>query len=152
MAHLFDHHAGQGAAIPVGGRGLEKIALLLYARELGVALVDDHVHERIAHLLRGHLAEILPLAAAFVGAELDVVGFDGTVEGVEVEGLNVIFVDADFLAPLVEESFPFAEGSDFWYFSWHRSNPFTAETRRTPRKSSSEFSTGVRTSIISTLL
>ena len=71
--------------VPVGRSVLKQIALLLDAGEFGVALVDDQVHQRIAHLLRGHLAQVLPLAAALEGAELDFIGFDGAVERVEFE-------------------------------------------------------------------
>ena len=122
VAHFFDHDAGKGAAVPVGGGGLEQVALLLDRGKLGVALVDDHVHERVAHLLGGDLAEVLPLAIAFVGSELDLFGFDRAVERVEVEGLDVVFIDADFLAPFVEDADPLAETSDFCYLAWHRSS------------------------------
>ncbi len=89
MAHLFDHDAGDGAAITFRGRGFKQVALLLDAGKFSVALVDDHVHQRVAHLLRGHLAQVLPLVAAFVGTELDLFGFDRAVERVEVEGFDV---------------------------------------------------------------
>src|SRR5208283_4544717 len=129
-----DHDAGEGAAVPIGGCGLKQVALLLHARKLSVALVDDHIHERVAHLLRRDLAQVLPLLAALVRAELDVVGFDGAIERVEVKRLDVIAVNADFLAPLVEQPFPLTEASDFCNFSWYRLKILSPPRRRTPRK------------------
>src|SRR6266852_197563 len=119
VTHLFDHHAGQGATVPVGGRNFEQVALLLNRGKFGVALVDDHVHERVAHLLSGYLPQVLPLTASFEGSELNVVGFDRAVEGVEVKRRDVILIDADLLAPVVEQTDPVAEASDFRYFTWH---------------------------------
>src|SRR5713101_3799480 len=119
VTHLFDHHAGQGATVPVGGRNFEQVALLLNRGKLGVALVDDHVHERVAHLLSGYLPQVLPLTASFEGSKLNVVGFDRAVESVEVKRRDVILIDADLLAPVVEQTDPVAEASDFRYFTWH---------------------------------
>ena len=49
--------------VVVRGRGLEQVALLLDGGELGVALVDDQVQERVADRLVGDLRDALPLAA-----------------------------------------------------------------------------------------
>ena len=119
MTHFFDHHAGDGAAVPVGGRALKQIALLFDAGKFGVALIDDQVDQRIAHLLRGHLAQVFPLLRAFERAKLDLVGFDRAVKRVEFEVGNLVVIDADVLAPIVEQANPVTEGSDFCYFSWH---------------------------------
>src|ERR1019366_2617871 len=54
--------------------------------------------------------------------ELDRPGLDRSVEGIEVERLDVAFVDANFLAPLVEETDPVTEVSDFCYFAWHKTS------------------------------
>ena len=89
VAHLFDHDTGNGAAIPLSRRVLEQVALLLHAGELRVALVDDHVHERVTHLLCRNLAQVLPFAASLVRAELDFFGIDGAVERVEVKRFDV---------------------------------------------------------------
>ena len=62
--------------------------------------------QRVAHLLGGNLAEVFPLGFAFEVAELDFVGFDGAVEGVEIEAGDLVAIDADFLAPVVEEADP----------------------------------------------
>ena len=120
MAHLFDHDAGERAAIPFRRRGCKQVALLLHAGKFGVALIDDHVHERVPHLLRRNLAQVLPLVAALVGTELDLPGLDRAVERVEVERFDIVFVDANFLAPLVEQANPITEVSDFRDFAWHR--------------------------------
>src|SRR5260370_17846952 len=122
VAHLFDHDAGNRTAIIFRRRGFKQVALLLDAGKFSVALVDDHVHQGVAHLLRGHLAQVLPLVAAFVGTELDLPGFDRAVECVEVKRLNAVFVDADFLPPFVEYSHPPAEASYFRYFAWHKAS------------------------------
>ena len=63
VAHFLDHHPGDGTAVPVSGSAFEEIPLLLHAGEFGIALVDDHVDERVAHLLSRDLAQVLPLAA-----------------------------------------------------------------------------------------
>src|SRR5580692_6152635 len=122
MSHLFDHYSCDCAPVPFGGRGSEQITLLLHAGKFGIALIDNHVHESVPHLLRGHLAQVLPLIAAFIRAELDLLGFDCTVKRIEVKGLNVIFVDANFFAPLIENPNPLAEASDFRYFAWHKTS------------------------------
>ena len=119
MPHFFDHDAGDGAAIPVGGRILQEVALLLDAGKFGVALINDHVHQRVAHLLRRNLAQILPFAATFIRTELDLFRIDRAVKRIEMEGLDIVRVDADVFAPVVEHPDPVAEGSDFCYFAWH---------------------------------
>ena len=43
VAHLFNHHAGERAPIPVGRSGLEQFALLLHAGKFGIALIDDQI-------------------------------------------------------------------------------------------------------------
>ena len=65
MAHLLDHDPRNRTPVPVGWRGLEQVPLLLDARKFRVALVHDQVHERVAHLLGGHLAEVFPLLSTF---------------------------------------------------------------------------------------
>ena len=119
VPHFLDHHTRERPAIPVRGRGLEEMALLLHGGKLGVTLVDDHVQQRIAHLLGGDLAKVLPLAASLVGAELDFVGLDGAVKRVEFEAGDLVAVDANFLAPLIKQTHPITEGSDFCNFAWH---------------------------------
>jgi hypothetical protein len=55
-----------------------------------------------------------------------------------VEGFDIVFVDADFFAPLVEETDPITEVSDFRYFAWHKnlkslpqgSQRYTGESHR----------------------
>ena len=70
MPHLFNHHAGECPAVPICRRRIEQMPLLLDTGELSIALVDNQVHECIAHLLRGHLTKVLPLSAAFEGPKL----------------------------------------------------------------------------------
>ena len=95
------------------------MALLFYTGEFSVALVDDHVEQGVAHLLRWDLAQVLPFALAFEMSELDFFGFDSAEEGVELEAGDFVAVDADFFPPFVEETNPVAEGSDFCYFAGH---------------------------------
>jgi hypothetical protein len=123
VSHFFDHDARDSAAVPVSGRVFQQIALLLDAGKFCIALVDDHIHQRIAHLLRGNLAQVLPLAAALIGTEFNLFSIDRTVERVEVERLDVLGIDADIFAPVVEHAFPVAERSDFRYFAGHKIFP-----------------------------
>src|SRR5579863_1843868 len=55
-------------------------------------------------------------------AELDFFSLDRSIERVELKGLDVIGVHADLLAPIIEETDPIAESSDFRYFSRHKQN------------------------------
>src|SRR6185437_10692503 len=121
-AHLFNHYARQGGAVPVGRSGLKKIALLLHAGEFSIALIDDQVHQGIAHVLRGDLAQVLPFVAAFVIAEGDLIGLNLAVERVKFEIFDVFAFDANFLAPFIEHADPITEGSDFMNFTWHENS------------------------------
>src|SRR4029077_7646636 len=127
VAHLFDHDARKGATVPVGRSRLKQVSLLLDAGKLGVALIDDHVQERVAHLLGGDLAEIFPFGAAFEMAALDFVVFNGSVQCLEMEAGDLVAINADFFAPLVEQADPLAEGTDFRYFAGHWENLSTTE-------------------------
>ena len=113
MAHLFDHHPGQGAPVVIRGRRFKQEALLLATGKLGVALIDDQIQQRVAHVLRGHAPQVFPLALSFVVAKLDLFGLDLAVQGLELEGIDVAVIDADLFAPLLEQSDPVAEGPDF---------------------------------------
>ena len=119
VTHFFDHDASDSAAVPVSGRGFEQVPLLFDAGKFRVALVDNHVHQGVTHLLGGNLAEVLPLAAAFVVTKLDFFGFDSTEESVKFKAGNLVAIDANFFAPFVEQTHPVTEGSDFCYFAWH---------------------------------
>src|SRR5690242_17144595 len=120
MAHLFDHDASNGTAIPIRWCGFKQVPLLLDAGKLRVSLVDDQVHERVAHLLRGNLAQVLALAPSLERAKLNFLRLDAAVERVEFETGNLVAVDANFLAPFVEQTDPVAEGPDFCNFPWHK--------------------------------
>ncbi len=124
VAHFFDHDARDGPAVPIRGSIVEQVALLLHAGKLGIALVDDHVHQGISHLLRRHLAQVFPLAAAFVVSELDVFRVDRAVQRIEFECLDICRIDADLFAPVVEETDPVTECSDFCYFTRHTKTSF----------------------------
>ncbi len=102
VPHLFDHHPGDGPAIPVSRRALKQVALLLHAGEFSVALVDDHVDQCVAHLLRRHLAQVLPLAPPLEVAKLDFFGLDRAEQRVELEAGNFVMIDANIFAPIVE--------------------------------------------------
>src|SRR3984893_9735940 len=131
MAHLLDHHPQDGAPVPVSGRVFQQVALLLHAGKFGVSLVDDHVHQRVAHLLRRHLPQVLPLAAAFVRSELNLFGVDRAIQRVKVEGINLSGIDANILAPVVKQTNPVTEGSDFCNFARHKSK--SSFFRRNPQ-------------------
>src|SRR6266404_3932501 len=89
MAHLFDHDARKCLAVVLARSGLEEPALLLDRSKLGVALIDDQVDQRVADLLRGDLAQVLPLFTSLPVAELDIVGLDGSEERIEVEAADL---------------------------------------------------------------
>src|SRR5262249_32300191 len=136
VAHLFDHDPGQRRAVIIAGRALKQPALLLHAGKFSVALVDDQIHQRIAHVLCWDLAQVLPLAPAFVGAEMDFFGLNGAIEGVEMEILDLAMVHADFLAPLVEQAYPVTERSDFGHFTRHEKAPSSSEIPNAKREGS----------------
>src|SRR6266849_7696691 len=96
--------------------------LLLHAGEFGVALVHDQIDQRVAHLLRRHLAQVLPFAEPLKGAELDFLGFDCAIERVELEAGDLVAIDADLLAPVVKHPNPVTERSDFGNLPWHKSS------------------------------
>src|SRR5262249_21265685 len=87
--------------------------------EFGVALVDDQVHQGVAHVLRGNLAHVLPLTPPFIGSELDLLGLDGAIKRVKPKFFDLAVVHANFFAPLVEQADPVTKCSDLWYFSRH---------------------------------
>ena len=120
MTHLFDHHASDGATVPIGGRGLKQMALLLAAGKLCIALIDDHVEQRVAHLLGGNLAQVLPFTTAPEVTELDLFGLDCAVESIKLKLGDLIMIDADLFAPLIEQANPVTECSDFCYFAGHK--------------------------------
>ena len=119
MTHFLDHHPSDSSAIPVSRCALKKIPLLLHAREFSIALVYDHVHERVTHLLRGHLAQVLPLAAARVVAKLNFFRLDRAEKCVEFEAGNFVMIDANLFAPVVKQPYPITKSSDFRDFTWH---------------------------------
>ena len=71
VARLLDHDAHERGQIVLARRVVDQKALLLVGRELGVALIDDHVEHRVAHALVGDLAHALPAAIALEIAEID---------------------------------------------------------------------------------
>src|SRR5437660_9631123 len=99
------------------------MALLLDRGKLSVALVDDHIQQCIAHLLRRNLAQVLPLVAAFVRAKLDFLSLDRSIERVELEAGDLVAIDADLLTPLIEETDPITKRPDFCNLAWHK-NPY----------------------------
>ena len=84
VAHLLDHDPADALGVVVGGRGLEQVALLLDGGEFGVALVDDQVQEGVADGLVGDLGDPLPLLLPREVAELDLVGLQVSVLGLEL--------------------------------------------------------------------
>jgi len=120
VAHFLNHDPRDGAPVPIRRSIFQKIALLLNAGEFRIALVDDHVHQSIAHLLGGNLPQVLPLAPAFVRAEFDLIGIDRAIKRVEVKIFNILGIDANIFAPVVEHSDPVAKCSDFCYLTRHK--------------------------------
>src|SRR5262249_46741691 len=106
VAHFFDHHPGDGTAVPVSGGGFEQMTLLLNAGKLGVTLINDHVEQGVAPLLGRNLAQVVPFPFAFEMAELNLVGLNGTEKRVELEAGDLVTIDANLFAPFVEEADP----------------------------------------------
>src|ERR1700733_10714183 len=112
------------------------MALLFHAGKLGVALIDDQIDESVAHLLRRHLAEVFPLAAAFEGAKLNFVSLDRAIKRIEFEVGNLVVIDADIFSPIVEHPDPITKSSDFCDFTWHNLIPLNTSVNDGRRTSS----------------
>src|SRR5213594_120799 len=57
--------------------------------------------------------------------ELNLFGLDRAIERVELKLGDFITIDADLLAPLIEEADPVTEGSNFCYLAWHKTSVFS---------------------------
>src|SRR4029077_3650951 len=109
VPHLLGHHAHQREQIIVRGRVCQEVALLLDGRELGVALIDDEVQERVADALIGDVHHRWPLPLALVMAELDVRYFLLAEFGLELEAPDLALWQADRVLPVAEVVNPFIE-------------------------------------------
>src|SRR5436305_12145593 len=105
------------------------MTLLLTTGKLCVALIDDHIQQRIAHVLRRDLPQRLPLGTAFIVAKLDLVRINGAEERVKLEIVDLALVHAHLFAPIIEEPNPITECPDLEYFSWHHYSSFCSPQR-----------------------
>ncbi len=113
VARLFDHDAHERRQIVFARRVVYEKPLLLVGGELGVALIDDHVENGVAHALVGYLAHPLPPPLAFEVAEVDLRRRQLAVLCLELvpghEALDEIAVEPDVAGPFVEHDDPIVE-------------------------------------------
>ena len=88
---------------------LQQVPLLLDGRELGVALVDDQIEQRVADALIGDVHHGGPFTLALVVAELDVGHFRVAELGVELERAKRTLGEADRILPVFEVVDPVVE-------------------------------------------
>ena len=120
VPHLLDHDPADAVGVVVGGGGLEQVPLLLDGGELGVALVDDEVQERVADLLLGDLRDPLPLPVPGEVAELDLVRLQVPVLRLELVVGKSGQTKVDVLLPGAESVDPVVESRDFFHSHMNR--------------------------------
>jgi hypothetical protein len=96
--------------IVVARHRLDQVPLLLDRRELRVALVHDQVEQRIANPLIRDLPDALPFRAPRKVAELDLGRMQIPELRLEAVVLHDALVEADVLAPDLEQVGPVVEG------------------------------------------
>ena len=102
MPHLLTHHAHDRLHVVVAGRLQQQVALLFHRGELGIALIDDQVHQSITDALIGNVHERWPLALTSVMSELDGRLLGVAKLDVEVEITEFLPVEADAVLPKEE--------------------------------------------------
>ena len=150
MAHLitvtclFHHDAHERSQVVFRRRVVHQEPLLFVGGELGVTLIDDHIHQRVAHALIGHLQELLPPRLPFEVAkiyfarrQLAVLRFELITGHVATDQL---FIQADIVLPIRQHSQPVIkrrnprhQSSPSWKWRWHPSSA----SRKTSRASES---------------
>ena len=71
MALLLAHDPKQALAVVIARRGVDQLALLLGGPEFGVALKENQMEQRVAHVLGGHVENFFEFLASFEFAEFD---------------------------------------------------------------------------------
>ncbi len=128
MAHLLAVDADQRLPVVFRRRRINQIFLLLHGSELGVALINNQVHQSIADRLIGDLRDSLPFGLALVVAELDIGGMQLAELRFKIIAGEQLRVVADVFLPLLEifdpvfKSRNFDHGSPFAPYSNDRSN------------------------------
>ena len=109
VPHLLRHHAAQRLPVVFGGRGLEQPPLLFNGSELGVALVDDQVHQGVAHALVGNVDHPAPLRPALVMPKFDLVRAHGPELGFKFVARDLRIGHVDVPLPFAEQVHPIIE-------------------------------------------
>src|SRR3989441_1508992 len=126
VAHLLRHHPHEGEQVVVGGRMTQQAPLLLHGCELGVALVDDQVEQRVADTLIRDVHHAGPLALAPVVPELDVRHLRVPELGLELKVTELTLGQADRVLPVAEVVDPVVEVvqlADHQWLLWARDAP-----------------------------
>src|SRR5579859_3970118 len=92
---------------------MQQVPLLLYRRELGVALIDDEVQQRIANALVGDVHDGRPFPLTLVMTELDVRHFLIAELCVELERAQRALRQTDRILPVFEVINPVVEVAKF---------------------------------------
>src|SRR5438445_787141 len=126
VPHLLRHHPHEGEQVVVRRRMTQQAPLLLHGGELGVALVDDQVEQRVADTLIRDVHHAGPLALAPVVTELDVRHLRVPELGVELEVAELTLGQADRVLPVAEVIDPVVEVvqlADHQWLLWARDAP-----------------------------
>src|SRR2546425_356419 len=109
VPHLLGHDAHQRQQVVVRRGVLEEAALLLDGSELGIALVDDEIEQRVADALIGDMHHRGPFVLPFVMPELDVGDLLLAELGLELEGAQLALGQPDRVLPVTEVVDPVVE-------------------------------------------
>src|SRR5437899_6547782 len=104
----------------------QQVPLLLHGGELGVALVDDQVEQRVADALIRDVHHAGPLALTAVVTELDVRHLRIPELGIELEVAELTLRQADRVLPVAEVVDPVVEVAqlaDHQWLLWARDAP-----------------------------
>jgi hypothetical protein len=117
MTRLFHHDAHERRKVVLARRVVDEKALLFVGRELGVALIDDHVEHRVAHPLIRNLSNALPPAVALEIAEVNFRrGQFSVLRFKAIAGHEAVYqlpVEPDVAPPFLEHADPIVEGRYF---------------------------------------
>jgi hypothetical protein len=98
------------------GALLTKKRCCSFRSELGIALIDDHIQNGVAHALIGDLAHFFPAPVTFEVAEIDFGRRQLAIFGFERiprhEALDQLAVKPDVVLPFFEEVDPVVERCD----------------------------------------
>ena len=112
MTLLLAHYSKQALSVVFGRRRVDEVALLLGGSEFGIALVNDQMHQRIAHILGRKFQDFFPFSPALEFTELNFRMRRVGVDRIELVALGDRWIEADIFLPLAKEVHPIIEGCD----------------------------------------